>query len=334
MATKRKLLHYRRAQFFQPVSKTLQSLLAEALDKLNCVDNRFERIDENTKDEVEDTGFKRFINTHRSNLGMEFGNLVLYADGVNKQTLTIDKSVDELDIEQMAPPETPDGKRREFLESILYYGIKNNHVVLLQSMALKSRELESYLNWLLKKAGVMSQENNIFLNNYAPKITEDKLKSSTVKSVKIGTPLYNSFEEVSAKVSPNKKVFKPIGEGLDILKLVAQHRLDDFIVDELQDDSNLEVFVEVTYKRQTDIDSQDLLNKLTRALRHAGDDDIRIELKGAGTIVGSELQIKSFKNIEIYEGIVIPKSVFESMYEWLADNLEMGYIDPDEHDNE
>lgn len=330
MATKRKLLHYRKAQFFSPVSGDLQSLLAEALDKLNSVGERFDVIDDSAGDIVEDTGFRRFINTHRSNLGMEFGNLVLYADGVNKQTLTIDKSVDELDVEQMAPPETADGRRREFLESILYYGIKNNHVVLLQSMALKSREIESYLNWILKKSEVISEENNIFLNNYAPSITKEKLENSTVKSVKLGTPLYNTFEEVSDKVSTNvKKRFKPMGEGLDILKLIAQHRLDDFSVDELQDDSNLEVFIEVTYKGQTDNDSQALLNKLTQALRHSGDDDIRIDLKGAGTIVGSELQIKSFKNMEVHNGIVLPKSVFENMHEWLASNLEMGFIDPD-----
>lgn len=330
MATKRKLLHYRKAQFFTPVTGNLQSLLAEALNKLNNVGERFDGIDENANDTSEDTGFRRLINTHRSKLGMEFGNLVLYADGINKQTLTIDNKVDELDVEQMAPPKTQDGKRREFLESILYYGIKDNHVVLLQSMALKSREIESYINWLLKKAEVISPENIVFLNNYAPKITKEKLEKSTVKSVKIGTPLYSTFEEIPNQLVSNvKKRFRPIGEGLDILKLLTQHRLDDFLVDEIQDDSNLEVFVEVTYKGQTDNDSQDLLNKLTQELRHSGDDDIRIDLKGAGTIVGSELQIKSFKSIEIYEGVVLPQSVFESMQKWLATNLEMGFIDPE-----
>jgi len=330
MAAKRKLLHYRKAQFFSPVSGDLQSLLAEALNKLNNVGERFNVIDESADNTSEDTGFRRFINTHRSKLGMEFGNLVLYADGVNKQTLTIDKKVDELDVEQMAPPKTEDGKRREFLESILYYGIKDNHVVLLQSMALKSREFESYINWLLKEAGVISPENNVFLNNHAPKITNEKLENSTIKSVKISTPLYNAVEEISNKKVPNvKKRFRPVGEGLDILKVIAQHRFDDFSVDDIQDNSNLEVFVEVTYKGQTDNGSQSLLNKLTQVLRHSGDDGIRIDLKGAGTIVGSELQIKSFKSIEVHEGLVLPQSVFEKMQEWLASNLEMGFIDPE-----
>ncbi len=309
---------------------TLQGLLEEALRKLNSVGDRFSIIEDKTKEENEDTGFRRFINTHRSALGMEFGSLVLYAGGVNKQTLTIDKSADEVDVEQIAPPQTIDGRRREFLESILYYGVQDNHVVLLQSMALKSREFEDYINWLLKKAGVITEENNVFLNNYAPKITKEKLEQATVKSVKIGTPLYSTFEEViNNNVTSVKKRFRPMGEGLDILRLIAPHRLDDITFDEIQEDSNLEVFVEVTYKRQTDNDSQDLLNKLTQALRHVGDDDIKIELKGAGTILGSELQIKSFKNIESHNGIVMPKSAFERMHEWLADNLEMGLIDPD-----
>ena len=331
METKRKLLHYRKSQLFMPIDNgTLQGLLEEALRKLNSVGDRFSIIEDKTKEENEDTGFRRFINTHRSALGMEFGSLVLYAGGVNKQTLTIDKSADEVDVEQIAPPQTIDGRRREFLESILYYGVQDNHVVLLQSMALKSREFEDYINWLLKKAGVITEENNVFLNNYAPKITKEKLEQATVKSVKIGTPLYSTFEEViNNNVTSVKKRFRPMGEGLDILRLIAPHRLDDITFDEIQEDSNLEVFVEVTYKRQTDNDSQDLLNKLTQALRHVGDDDIKIELKGAGTILGSELQIKSFKNIESHNGIVMPKSAFERMHEWLADNLEMGLIDPD-----
>ena len=332
METKRKLFHYRKAQLFLPVeNKTLQNLIEESLKALNSVGSRFYTVEDKARDENEDTGFRKFINTHRSRLGMEFGNMVLYADGVNKQTLTIDKSADEVDVEQIAPPQTPDGRRREFLESILYYGIQDNHVVLLQSMALKSREFEEYINWLLKRANVISEENSVFLNNYAPRITKEKLDQATVKSVKIGTPLYSTFEEIpNNKTLTTKKRFRPIGEGLDILKLVAPNRLDDIYLENLQDDSNLEVFVEVTYKRQTDTESQELLNRLTQALRHVGDDDIKIELKGAGTIVGSELQIKSFKNIDAVNGVVQPQSVFENMHSWLAANLEMGFIDPDE----
>lgn len=331
METKRKLLHYRKAQLFSPIeNKTLQDLIEEALSKLNSVGERFYEVVEKVKGEKEDTGNRTFINTHRSRMGMEFGNMVLYSGGVNKQILTIDSNADEVDVEQIAPPPSQDGRRREFLESILYYGVQDNHVVLLQSMALKSREFEEYLNWLLMKAGLISEENSVFLNNYAPKITNEKLDQATVKSVKIGTPLYSTFEEVqNNKTVTSKKRFRPIGEGLDILKLIAPNRLDDLLLEEMQEDSNLEVFVEVTYKRQTDNDSQDLLNKLTQALRHVGEDDIKIELKGAGTIVGSELQIKSFKNIEVINGVVKPQSVFENMHEWLAANLEMGFIDPD-----
>lgn len=332
METKRKLLHYRKAQLFSPIeNKTLQNLMEEALAKLNSVGERFYIVADKNKGEEEDTGFRKFINTHRSRLGMEFGNMVLYADGFNKQILTIDASADEVDVEQIAPPKTPDGRRREFLESILYYGIQDNHVVLLQSMALKSREFEEYINWLLKQASIISDENSVFLNNYAPKITKEKLDQAVVKSVKIGTPLYSTFEEMPYNAAITaKKRFRPIGEGLDILKLVAPNRLDNIFIEDIQEDSNLEVFVEVTYKRQTDNDSQDLLNRLTQALRHVGDDDIKIELKGAGTIIGSELQIKSFKNIEAVNGVVQPISVFENMHSWLVANLEMGFIDPDE----
>jgi hypothetical protein len=87
------------------------------------------------------------------------------------------------------------------------------------------------------------------------------------------------------------------------------------------------VFVEVTYKRQTDGRSQQLLNNLTTALRHAGDEDMRIELKNGSVINGSELQIKSFKGISSYNGLLDPSDVFSKMNEWLLECLDQGIID-------
>jgi hypothetical protein len=89
----------------------------------------------------------------------------------------------------------------------------------------------------------------------------------------------------------------------------------------------LKDFCSTTYKRQTDENSQQLLNNLTTALRNAGDEDMRIELKNGSVISGSELQIKGFKSISAYNGILDPSDVFSKMNEWLLENLEQGIID-------
>ena len=263
-------------------------------------------------------------------MGMQFGNLVLYASEQNRAIIAIDDNADELDIEQIAPPKSNDGRRREFLESILYYGIKQNHVVLLQSMSLRARELELHLNWLLREANLIDKDNAVFINNFAPQVTHEKLEQSEVKSVQIGAPLVDYFEEVTEPLAEAKSVtkrFRPFGEGIEILKPLLGNRIVDLSWDELDASSNLEVFVEITYKRQTDPGSQKLLNRLTTALRHVGDDDVRIELKDGGVIIGSDLQIKSFKNIEAYNGLKNPQDVFQKMSDWLLESLERGIID-------
>lgn len=310
----------------KPTGRTLQDMLEDALNKLTPVRLRFEHLTEDSPDET----WRRFVNTHRAAMGMQFGNLVLYASEQNRAIIAIDDNADELDIEQIAPPKSNDGRRREFLESILYYGIKQNHVVLLQSMSLRARELELHLNWLLREANLIDKDNAVFINNFAPQVTHEKLEQSEVKSVQIGAPLVDYFEEVTEPLAEAKSVtkrFRPFGEGIEILKPLLGNRIVDLSWDELDASSNLEVFVEITYKRQTDPGSQKLLNRLTTALRHVGDDDVRIELKDGGVIIGSDLQIKSFKNIEAYNGLLNPQDVFQKMSDWLLESLERGIID-------
>lgn len=329
--SKRKQLHYRKATFSTIHGKSLQELVEEALRKLAAVADRMQGLDDGTSD-----GWKRFINTHRSYYGMEFGNMVLYAPDQSRNIIAIDEAADELDIEQIAPFTGADGKKRQFLESLLYYGLYGNHVVLLQSMSLKARDIEHYFNWLLRKAGVLSEDNHVFLNNYAPTATQEKLERAEVKSVRIGTPLFNteaaaeSVDESADSSAEAKKVrFRP-SEGMDVLKaFVSPDRLGDVSWAELEGASNLDVFVEVTYKRQTDERSQKVLNRITSALRHVSDEDIRIELKNGGTIVGSDLQIKNFMNVDSYGGVVDPSDLFNKMNSWLVQILEQGLIDAD-----
>lgn len=321
--SKRKLLHYRKATFFKPIGRSLQECLEDALAKRTPVAQRFRDL---SNDPLDEDGWQQFINTHRTALGMEFGNLVLYAPNQNKQVLALDINADELDIRQISPPPSKDGLKNQFLESILYYGIRENHVALLQSVAMRARDFEAYLNWILREAGIIDEQNAVFLNNHAPQVTRETLERSEVKSVRIGTALTDAtLVDASADVA--KARFRPFGEGLDVLRAMIPERLKDLTWADLAASSNLEVFVEVTYKRQTDAPSQQALNKIASALRHVSDDDVRIELKGGTTIIGSELQVKNYINVDTYGGIVDPADLFGKMSDWLVQMLEDGIVE-------
>lgn len=316
---KRKLIHYRRATFFQPISSSLQELVEDALSKLSTVSDRFERLDDGTDDD-----WQRFINMHKSALGMEFGNLVLYAPNQIKHTITIDHEASELDIENIVLSSS-DGKKRQFLESILFYGIYKNNVIVLQSMALKSRDLEGYLTWLLRSAGVISKENSVLLNNVASTDTQDRLDKTDVKSVRIGTSLIDITNNDASERNPSR--VKPKGEGMDILRILASDRVNDLSWADIQGAKDLEVFIEVKYKRQTDETTQKALNKITSVLRHVSDEDIRIELKDGGSVIGTDLKVKTYISVEFNDGVINPKDLFEKMQTWLLDILDQGIID-------
>ncbi len=324
--TKRKQFHYRRAVFLRPTGEPLQSLLESALSKLTPIAERFQE----TPTGAPDQDWKMFINHHPVFLGMQFGNLVMYAPAQAKSAITMDLKADELNIEQIFPP--TDGERnREFLDSILHFGIMKNHVILLQSMSLRARDFEKYLNDILRKANLLPEDNAVFLDSTPPPSVAEQAQKIPVKSVKIGTPLFLfSPTENNSDDLETKKInlsFPKLGEGMEILKALIPERIKEFVPSDFYSTKNLEVHVEISYKRQTNESSTDFLGKLARSLRNSGEDDLRIELKNGSIILGSELQIKNNRPITFNDGLINQQEAFESMYSWLLELLENGTID-------
>lgn len=319
---KRKQLHYRTAEFLNPSGRSLQDLVEDALQRLAMIKERKQPLNDASQ---EDEKWYRFINTHRSAMGMEFGALVLLAPGQNKLLIETDEDKDEAELSHITAPDD-----KEFLESILFYGIKNNHVILLQSISMKARDLEGYLNWLLIETGLIDNENMVFLNNFAPREVYENLEHNDIKSVRVGSDLTSpiSRHDYQANLSETKNIrFRRQNIGLDILNFLIPNRIKE-ISDDLGDTSNIEVFVEVTYKRQTDEDSQKAINKISSALRHVSEDDLRIEFKDGVTITGSDIKIKSFRSITSYNNNLDVTDVFSNMRTWLEELLSNNIINP------
>lgn len=325
--SKRKLLHYRKAEFLNNPGRPLQQLIQQAVTRLSPISHRKEGLTDNSEGET----WVRFINTHRSALGMEFGVVVLLTPGQNKLIIGTDDHQDEVDVSQLPPPDD-----REYLESVLYYGIKDNHVIVLQSISMKARELENHFNWLLREASVISEENGVYLNNHAPDEIYEEITKSEVKSIRIGTPVIEQSTEIvpvgettprTNQLATRSMKFRHQGIGLDILsRLLPAHRLDNIDFGAMDPTSNVEVFVEVRYKRQTDHGSQRALNALASELRHVSEDDIRVEIKGVGTITGSQLVINTYKSFTSYGGKLEVQDVFTQMQTWLEELLSKSMI--------
>ncbi|MFH4338270.1 hypothetical protein WAJ35_23090, partial [Acinetobacter baumannii] len=107
---------------------------------------------------------------------MFFGELIIVESGKAQAVLKIDNdSATEFPIKTYLTEDLPDDEdesvevvRKEFIDSVLYFGVIDNHVAIIQSRSLTARTLESYLGWLLGEAAKALPANSALILKDAP----------------------------------------------------------------------------------------------------------------------------------------------------------------------
>lgn len=328
-----KIIHYREASFFKESVLTLQELLESAVKQKPLAKNRFQVLSQ-LSDDVEE---REFINTYLERYGMFFGSFVRYEAGANKHTLTEDELATEFSVEQLAPPDTTDGKKRQFLDSILYFAVFGNHVVILQSSSLKTKEFERHLYWLLCNAGLLDNEQGLTLNQQVRETAKNKILSTPTKSLKIGTPLLTETQiteeqskALSVKDTVETKRISVLQKGkgwaiLDVLGL-GQGSLGEQLEKEIGLNTNLEVRVEISYKRKAKGETQALMNGITQALRHTDPEDIEVVFKGAGRLKGDELILSAEMSLRYVNGLVDAEDFYLKVHDWIKQRIKDGIL--------
>lgn len=119
---------------------------------------------------MDDKGLvKRVINSSKNKSSMLFGQMVLFEPGRDQTVIIMDDSVNnEYLVEKIALTAGDDGKKRELIESVLYFGVKDNHVVIVQSHALRARQCELHFDWLLTQCTEVLPDNKAFYLSDTP----------------------------------------------------------------------------------------------------------------------------------------------------------------------
>ncbi|CAG4892192.1 hypothetical protein [Paraburkholderia saeva] len=325
-----KQLFYKQAGFLQPSKVTLQDLVSRSVRKLK-VTKRNEVITDGsaTPSASGAQQWVRLINSPREYAGFIFGVLTLYSPGTHHLVIetAVDEEKDELDVSQLAPP---DGK--QFTETPLYFGIRDNHVVIIQSKALRVQELEAHLNWLFEYASTMASNQRVELTDAIPEQTRKKLQSAPVKSLTIGAPLISEVapgKGVAAKSAAAVSKFAK-GIGLDVLKgLLSEKEFSALKVDELTEAPDIQVNlqIKVVGHRKDDDSSDKIMKKIMRELRHVEDPSFfKAEVRGMGRMDGSALRVQSFKSVASYDGVLDVSDAYETMRAWLESIIDTGTI--------
>ncbi|HAS8368625.1 TPA: hypothetical protein ACGU2D_001622 [Vibrio vulnificus] len=346
---KSKTLHYRYAELLDYDGQlSLADLLNKALSTLSLVKNRYQIVNDDSHDPDEDDYKKSrlFINNKAISWNIVFGDLMRYSDGTNKSIVTIDDNAEHLEVESLVPPKSSEGKRREFLDSTLYFGAFKNHIAIIQSSVLRTTELEKHLNWLLHESKVLDKKSKVMLTTKIPEIAQKKLAESDTKTLKIGAPLVDSLDDkplaevrekyVDSQGFDAKKVsVKPKGLGLkwlldvfgDMDTLKEYGITEELLSEDAVDGSSINVALEISYSRKASKKSQSIINSVSTAMRHSHPDDIAVDFGKLGRLVGRDLVLHKKLSLKFVDGVLDAQDLYPKIREWLIEQISVEELD-------
>ena len=323
--TKRKALHYRRSILLPDIESgealTLQARFDRAYRyRLTSVEARCYFYDIANDRQVEGE-FKKdphlFISKAEEKFGMFCAEIMYVEPGNSVATIVSDYSVKELESESFPATGDLGLDSREYLESVAYISIINNHVIILQSKAIRIKDIEKYINYILSYSEELNPSEQILLQVNSISSSEISLINNRVKKIKLSLPMAHS---------PSTADYE---DGYKVLAtLVGEERLETIKQSMGIDISDLSVDISIGYKYTTSSDNERILEHLARDFLDNRDEDLVIELKGAGRIVGEEVQVKEYKMIPYKKNQPIKEVVYEIMTTWLISLLEKGNIEP------
>ena len=334
---------------------TLQEMIEDTLlpkeSPFHLASNRRETLTE------DDKSF-RFINRFSYyESDMLLCQLVQFEEGRSQMTILIDEKADMFEVNPISAQDLKGssskgkpGSSTEFLESMLYFAIMGNHMVVMGSQALKSKELERHLIWYLNTLTQQAVESSIMLSDKPTACAMKRLESSPARSVSIGSDIAyeqdlstlsepadikdSEYVDTKKDITEAKSVrWTPNGLGASILECLKDNGyVGNFNLDETLDNANLQVSIEFKYNRTTTQYGQKVIDTLSTSLRHLDKEDVKINLKGGGEIKGDELKLSHQISVGFYEGKVDESDLYYKMKSWLESKVKSGEVEPDLHD--
>lgn len=309
MTNTNKNLVYKIAQFKNDLDKaSLQDLIVNALNKRKTALSRQQLADDSTD-------HFRLVNFHGKHASISVGDFFDYTKGQSQPQATFKDDAEELEITALKPE---NGK--DFLHSILYYGIHKNSVILSQAMTLRAKQFEEYLNWLLLDAKVISDDNYIYLCDYPPAEMQGRISSA--KKIEFKAPIDFTPVDDEKKGSKQSLSYEASNIGWDLLQklLPSEYRPSVFKAKDILEESNLNVTLLVSWTRQKANDSTSLLDGISNSLRHVESEIDYIIHTKSGQISKDEVKLKRTISVGVQNnGLVSRNDMWVKMDEWICE---------------
>lgn len=317
--SKQKTLIYCRAEMLKS-KPTLQAALAKAFKAKAMARERFEMLG----GDAEEQRVVRFINDHPEWRGMRFGALLMYTPGRNQHVMDIAKDAESLPVAQLAPPADEAGQRQEFLDSILYFGVLDDHLIVCQSQSLKAPTLDDHLNWLLRESRAVSTDNGLNLCRELSVDLKKRAKRTPVKRVTIGRMMVDDYEELDEGTARKRRRLRPVGVGPDILRrLLSENIFEGSGIDleSLAGEDDLRLEVSLSYRGRHRDALDNAMRSIVGAAKFVDEQDIKVEFED-GKGKDGKLFVGERRSIRHVNGLVDPEDMWSKMHEQLRDWLD------------
>ena len=274
-----------------------------------------------------------FINLYSDGNGHFFGDLTHYTKGHMQALLEEADEAPFLNVAQMPAPEG-----REYLHSVMYWLARGNHVMVLQSRSIGTKQLEEYLTWLLhQRCGLVPQGTGIVLD---PILDLDEVGGDLddISAIVIGgsplaeppgyQPPQPGQEMTAREVEEYRNLDKRRAWAPRIRQVLNAVMNSEADVDELMqsvpEGADLDVTVEIGYKLRKRKLSRE---PMQRALRNLPDGDIRAVSK-EGRQTGRDVRLSHSARVIKNGSLLDPQDVERALREAYDYFIANGKIQP------
>lgn len=307
-----------------PEGASLQQRLEGAFATLVLAKDRAEPIDQSAQGKT-----FRLVARPYSVYGGVAGVLLQYEQGKSAVSLIETMNAAAIDLEEFAPPqvegeEGEEGLYRQWVESLMYFYVRGDIVVMIQSMALRALSLEKHFTWLLREA-----ENDtgasVVLANVPPADISELIHKSHVKAVEISGDFVSTQEtnpDNALEISVGGSFVDAVAAVADSVTQVVGQQLN------LADgaDGNMKAKISLTFKNKTNPKAQQLLDSLAIVFRNVDQAEAEIELLNGQKLKGSQLKLQKQKRIVAKDGVLSEDNAFVQMSLWLKQLVEEGSL--------
>ena len=246
-----------------------------------------------------------------------FGDLTHYTRGYLQTLLAEQADTPSLAVEQQPPP-----KGKEYVHSMMYWLVIENHLIMIQSRSLAAKQLEEYLTWLLKDRTTTIGPTGQVILQIKFDAAEVGGDIDDIKEIIVGgrAAAAGSVELKEADLKPGKEVErhqeiatrKPWGQrAWDVLRAAMNNEADvRELMESIPEGADLEVAVHIGYKAKRKVSRA----PMQHALRNLPEGEITAVGRN-GIQTGKDIRLSCPASILKIGSLLDPEDVVRALLE-------------------